>query len=417
MEHIILHSDLNNFFASVEAVKNPLLRGKCFAVAGDPEKRHGIILAKSQEAKKLGIRTGETIWEARQKCKDLILVKPDMPAYHHYSKLVHEIYRRYTDKIEPFGIDEAWLDVSGSTRLFGCGAKIAYEIRQKIKEELGMTVSIGVSYNKIFAKLGSDLKKPDATTVISKENFKSVVHPLPVSDLLFVGRSTKEKLHQHGIRTIGDLAETDPDFLKLLLGKIGISLYQYAIGSEQIGTDVLEPPEVKSISNSVTSSEDLATPNDVRMQLMLLAEQVSSRMRHKHLHGTLITLFIRDTNFRTITRQRNLPLPTNNAAEIANECYTLFQQNYDLSVPIRCIGLGVSKLTPDSGDLQLTLWDLNNERVKEQTLDQTVDQLRDRYGFNCIVRGGCLHQHLKNYTVPNEPGEVSSFCTLPGCHI
>ena len=191
MERIILHSDLNNFFASVEAVKNPLLRGKCFAVAGDPEKRHGIVLAKSQEAKNLGIRTGDTIWEARQKCKDLILVKPDMSAYHHYSRLVHEIYRQYTDKIEPFGIDEAWLDVTGSTRLFGCGAKIAYEIRKKIKEELGMTVSIGVSYNKIFAKLGSDLNKPDATTIISKDNFKSIVHPLPVSDLLFVGRSTR----------------------------------------------------------------------------------------------------------------------------------------------------------------------------------------------------------------------------------
>ncbi len=417
MERIILHSDLNNFFASVEAVKNPLLRGKCFAVAGDPEKRHGIILAKSQEAKQFGVRTGETIWEARQKCKDLILVKPDMPAYHHYSKLVHEIYRQYTDKIEPFGIDEAWLDVSGSTRLFGCGAKIAYEIRKKIREELGMTVSIGVSYNKIFAKLGSDLNKPDATTIISKDNFKSIVHPLPVSDLLFVGRSTKEKLYQHGIRTVGNLAETDPNFLKLLLGKLGTTLHQYAIGSEHIGVDVLEPPEVKSISNSVTSAKDLATHEDVRVQLMLLAEQVSSRMRHKHLHGNLITLFIRNVHLHTITRQRALSLPTNNAAEIANECYDLFLQNYDLSVPIRCIGLGVSKLSPDSGDLQLTLWDLNNERAKEQTLDQTVDQLRDRYGFNCIVRGGCLHQHLKNYTVPNETGEVSSFCTLPGCHI
>ena len=417
MERIILHSDLNNFFASVEAVKNPLLRGKSFAVAGDPEKRHGIILAKSQEAKKFGIRTGETIWEARQKCKDLILVKPDMPAYHHYSRLVHEIYRQFTDKIEPFGIDEAWLDVTGSTRLFGCGAKIAHEIRKKIRDELGMTVSVGVSYNKVFAKLGSDLKKPDATTIISKENFKNIVHPLPVSDLLFVGRSTREKLYQHGIRTIGQLAEANPDFLTFLLGKTGALLYQYAIGSEHIAADVLEPPEVKSISNSVTSSEDLSTAEDVRTQLMLLAEQVSSRMRHKHLHGTLVTLFIRDTHFRSITRQRNLPLPTNNAMEIAKECYSLFQQHYDLSTPIRCIGLGVSKLSPDNGDLQLALWDLNNKRIQEHTLDQTVDQLRDRYGFNCIVRGGCLHRHLKNYTIPKETEEVSSFCTLPGCHI
>ncbi len=417
MEHIILHSDLNNFFASVEAVKNPALQGKCFAVAGDPDKRHGIILAKSQPAKLFGIRTGETIWEARQKCPDLILVKPDMQAYHRYSALVHNIYRRYTDDIEPFGIDEAWLDVTGSTRLFGCGPKIAYEIRQAIRQELGMTVSIGVSYNKIFAKLGSDLQKPDATTIISKENFKKIVHPLPVSDLLFVGRATKEKLYRHGIYTIGQLAETDPSFLKSLLGKIGVSLYQYAIGSEQIGNTLSEIPPVKSVSNSVTSSEDLKTLEDIWLQLLMLGEHVASRMRQKSLSGTLITLFVRDTHFHSISRQRPLLIATNNAMEIAQTAFALFQESYDLSTPVRCIGLGVSKLQPDTGALQLTLCDLDNHRIKEQTLDDAVDHLRNRYGFNCIVRAGCLHQQLKNYTISNDPNAPSSLCTLPGCHI
>ncbi len=417
MERIILHSDLNNFFASVEAVKNPTLRGKCFAVAGDPEKRHGIILAKSNEAKKLGIYTGETIWQARQKCPDLILVPPDMKAYHHYSAKVHQIYRRFTDIIEPFGIDEAWLDVTGSTRLFGCGPKIAHEIRECIREELGMTVSIGVSYNKIFAKLGSDLKKPDATTVISKENFKKIVHPLPVSDLLFVGRSTREKLHQNGIYTIGQLADTDPEFLKRLFGKMGLMLHQYAIGADSANQILAELPQVQSISNSVTPAKDLCTIEEIWTQMLMLAEHVASRLREKKLSGTLITLYVRDHQFRSTNRQRPLPLATNNAMEIAQTALLLFREHCDLASPVRCLGLGVSKLQSDSGDLQLTLWDLENHRLRDQSLDHAVDHLRDRYGFNCVVRAGCLYQQLKNYTISNEPGAPSSLCTLPGCHI
>lgn len=417
MEHIILHSDLNNFFASVEAVKNPTLRGKAFAVAGDPEKRHGIILAKSQPAKKYGIRTGETIWEAKQKCPSLLVVKPDMQAYHHYSKLVQNIYRQFTDEIECFGIDESWLDVTGSTRLFGCGPKIAYEIRQRVREELGMTVSIGVSFNKIFAKLGSDLKKPDATTVISRENFKKIVHPLPVSDLLFVGRSTREKLHQYGIYTIGQLAAADPIFLKNLLGKMGIMLHQYAIGAEGASALLTETQAVKSVSNSVTPNHDLSSPEEIWVQLLMLGEHVASRLRMKNLCGTLITLFVRDNNFHSISRQRQLAIATNSALEIAQTAFSLFQESYDFSRPVRCIGLGVSKLQPDNGNIQLTLWDHNQRRILDASLDQAVDRLRERYGFNCVVRAGCLHQQLKNYTISNDPGVPSSLCTLPGCHL
>lgn len=416
MERVILHSDLNNFFASVEAVKNPTLRGKAFAVAGDPDKRHGIILAKSHEAKKYGIFTGETIWQAKQKCPSLIIVKPDMKAYHHYSGLVQNIYRRYTDEIEPFGIDESWLDVSGSTRLFGCGPKIAYEIRKQIREELGMTVSIGVSFNKIFAKLGSDLKKPDATTVISRENFKKIVYPLPVSDLLFVGRATREKLHQYGIYTIGQLADADPLFLRKILGKAGWSLYCYATGTiEDSALQEVQP--LKSVSNSVTTPQDLQTFEEARIQLLMLAEHVAARMRMKNLSGTLITLYVRDNRFNAISRQRPLELPTNNAMEIAHTAIDLFRENYDFSKPIRCIGLGVAKLRQEDENIQLTLWDPENKRLEDQKLDHAVDHLRERYGFNCIVRAGCLHQQLKNYTISSEAGPPSSLCTLPGCHI
>ncbi len=417
MERIILHSDLNNFFASVEAVKNPALQGKAFAVAGDPDKRHGIILAKSQQAKKYGITTGEAIWQAKQKCPSLVVVKPDMKAYHYYSKLVQNIYQRYTDQIEPFGIDESWLDVTGSTRLFGCGPKIAYEIRKQVREELGMTVSIGVSYNKIFAKLGSDLNKPDATTVISKENFKQLVHPLSVSNLLFVGRSTREKLHQYGIYTIGQLAATDPSFLKNLLGKMGVMLHQYAIGAEAASALLTETQSVKSVSNSVTAPQDLLTFEEVRIQILMLAEHVASRMRSQQLHGALVSLYVRDNRFNSISRQQPLPIPTNNAMEIAQTAITLFQEHYDLSKPVRCIGIGVSRLQPDDGNIQLTLWDTNQKRLDDRSLDHAVDHLRDRYGFNCIVRAGCLHHQLKNYTISNDPGDTSSLCTLPGCHI
>ncbi len=417
MERIILHSDLNNFFASVEAAKNPLLRDKIFAVAGDPEKRHGIILAKNQAAKQLGIQTGETIWQAKQKCPSLILIKPDMQAYHHYSQLVHQIYNQYTDHIEPFGIDEAWLDVTGSTRLFGCGAKIAYEIRKKVREELNMTVSIGVSYNKVFAKLGSDMKKPDATTIISKENFKKVVHPLPVSDLLFVGRATREKLYHHGIYTIGQLAAADEGFLRRLLGKMGVMLHQYAIGAEGASALLTEIQPVKSVSNSVTTNRDLTSYEEIHVQLMMLAERVASRLRLKELEGTLITLFVRDNRFHSVTRQSKIPIATNNASEICETAFSLFCEHYDFKNPVRCIGLGVAKLQHDDGTLQMTLLDPDQKRVRDQSLDHAVDHLRNRYGFNCVTRAGCLYHQLKNYTLSDEPGVPSSLCTLPGCHI
>lgn len=415
MDRIILHSDLNNFFASVEAAKNPLLRGKAFAVAGNPEKRHGIILAKSQLAKAYGVSTGEAIWQAKLKCPDLLLVKPDMLSYHRYSEYVTEIYRRFTDEIEPFGIDEAWLDVTGSTRLFGDGKEIADQIRKTIREELGLTVSIGVSYNKIFAKLGSDLKKPDATTVISRKNFKKIVHPLPISTLLFVGRSTKEKLYRYGIRTIGHLAAVDPHLLNHLLGKNGSLLHHYANGSD-IGAALLtQAPPPKSIGNSVTTAQDLTTNHEVWIQLLMLSEHVATRLREQNYAGNLIHLSIRDANLRTITRQKTLEVPTNHALKIATIAFSLFEQNYDLTIPIRSIGVSLGNLTNEDGNLQLSFSEPIYQHINEHHLDQAIDHLRNRYGFNCVVRAGCLHHQLKNYTLSNDPHAPSSLCTLPGC--
>ncbi len=414
MERVILHSDLNNFFASVEAAENPALRGKTFAVAGDPNKRHGIILAKNQAAKQCGVSTGEPIWQAKQKCPSLLLVPPHMASYQHYSQLVQSIYRRYTDEIIPFGIDECWLDVTASTKLFGCGARIAYEIRRQVREELGLTVSVGVSFNKIFAKLGSDFKKPDATTVISKENYRSLIFPLPVSALLFVGRSTREKLAHYGINTIGQLADTDPEFLVRIFGKIGLDLYRHANG---IDTEdpFLEPQPEKSVSNSVTTPYDLTTPEEIRLQLMLIAEHVAARLRKKQLAGDLITLSVRNNQLRTITRQRRISVCTNHAMEILETALALFEENYDLKVPVRSIGIGVGRLQHDDGNLQLTIWDTRRKRLRNQNLDLAVDHLRDRYGFDCVTRAGCLNRHIKNYTL-YDPQNPTPFCTLPTCH-
>ncbi len=415
MERIILHSDLNNFFASVEATKNPCLRGKTFAVAGNPEKRHGIILAKSQAAKETGVSTGEAIWEAKQKCPSLLLVPPDMPSYFRYSEKVREIYRQFTDEVEPFGIDEAWLDVSGSTRLFGSGAEIAQEIRRRVREELGLTVSVGVSFNKIFAKLGSDLKKPDATTLITRENFKQIVHPLPVSALLFVGRSTKEKLARYGIHTIGQLARTDPSFLTFQLGKWGAVLYQYANGSDLCAPLTTTSPPLKSISNSVTTERDLKTKQEVWVQLLMLAEQVASRMRIQRITGDLITLQLRTAQLQTKSRQWKMSRPTNTALDLAKAAFSILPECWNSSTPLRSVGLGVGNLQPDDESYQLTFWNSTPKDLRTRQLDQAVDQLRNRYGFNCIVRAECLNRRLKNYTISHETGAPASLCTLPGC--
>ena len=417
MERVILHSDLNNFFASVEATKNPLLRGKCFAVAGDPHKRHGIILAKSQEAKKFGILTGETIWEAKLKCPQLLLVPPDMIAYHHYSKAVQQIYRRYTDEIENFGIDEAWLDVTASRRLFGSGADIAEQIKEQIKSELHLTVSIGVSFNKIFAKLGSDLKKPDAITVISKENFKSIVYPLPISALLFVGKSTCEKLYRYGLRTVEHLAQADPFLLKKILGVNGVALHEYALGHCPDHSLLMQQPPVKSVGNSVTPHQDLCTFDEIWIQILLLAEHIAGRLRKKGLSGTLISIYVRNSQFLSGTRQRSIPLPTSTASVIAQTAFSLFCENYDLSVPVRCLGISVSKLQHDNGHIQLSFFESNQNRIRNQQLDDAVDRLRNHYGFDCVSRARCIRKHLKNYTIPTDPSHPDTLCTLPGCRL
>ena len=303
---MILHVDLNSFYASVELIDHPELRECPVAVCGDPESRHGIILAKNEPAKQFGVKTAETIWQARRKCPDLVLLPAHHDKYSAYSKLVREILVRYTDLVEPFGIDECWMDITHSMHLFGNDpVTIADRIRADIKKELSLTVSVGVSFNKIFAKLGSDLKKPDATTLISRENFRALVWPLPVTDLLFVGRAAARELSKYGVHTIGELAAFPEKNLVALLGKQGTTLHEYANGLEHspvVPAGHYEPP--KSVGNGQTFRRNLVGEQDVQTGVTMLADSVAHRLRKHALKATTLQVTIRDPNFKDICRQK-----------------------------------------------------------------------------------------------------------------
>lgn len=387
MERVILHSDLNNFYASVECLDNTALRGKPVAVCGDPELRHGIVLAKSYEAKAFGVSTGQAIWEAKQRCPNLVVVPPRYDRYIELSQAVRALYIQYTDRMEPFGLDESWLDVGGSVGLFGDGKHIADEIRLRVKREIGLTVSVGVSFNKVFAKLGSDLKKPDATTVISRENFRELAWSLPVSELLYVGPATTRKLGRYGIRTIGDLARTDPAFPHAVLGKVGVMLWRFANGldSSGVATYYAMPP-VKSIGNSTTAPRDLLTDDDIKITLYALCESVAARQREQQSLCSTIQLGIRDNALYRYERQDKLAVPVNNSTDIFDMAFSLFCKNRPArpvrSLSVRALGLSLADEAP-----QLSLFPEDNRRRKRDDLERAIDRIRGKYGYESIRRG------------------------------
>lgn len=389
MERVILHSDINSCYANIELLHHPELRGKPVAVGGDPEARHGIVLAKDEIAKKCGVKTGMPLWQARQLCPEINFLPPRMDVYLRFSKMAHEIYGEYTDMQQAFGIDESWLDVTGSCMIFGDGYEIAKAISRRMKEELGITVSIGVSWNKIFAKLGSDYKKPDAITIISKENYKKIVWPLPASDLLYVGRSTRSKLSSVNINTIGDLAKAEPEFLKRRLGKMGVILHSFANGediSEVLREDYRAP--IKSIGNSTTTPRDLVCDEDVWLIINVLAESVARRLRDNGFKCSVVEISIRDIELCTITRQRKLSSPTNITEEIAKEVFKLFKENYSFSFQkaIRSIGVRGAELYIANIPIQTDLFMDNESRIKQEKMDAALDYIRRRFGYNSVQR-------------------------------
>lgn len=381
----ILHSDLNNFYASVECMYNPELRNKAVIVVGDSEKRHGIVLAKSNLAKSKGIKTGDTIWEAEQKCPDVVPVKARLDVYQRVSRKVKSMYREYTDQMESFGIDEAWLDVSHRVRSWDEAVGLADEIRKRVIDEFGLTVSIGVSFNKVFAKLGSDLKKPNATTLISSENYKEVVWRLPVDSMIYIGSRTKAKLNKHNIFTLGDLAESSEHFMSLLIGKVGVMLRHMARGEDDsIVKWADEKDEVKSISNSTTCPRDLKKESEVKGVIYILAESVAERMRKEGFWTRDVSLSIKDSTLKYQCWQKKLEFATNLASDIANACLDLFK-NYDWSTTVRAVGVRVSNW--DNGQNQMSLFYDTAKHTKREKLECVVENLRDRWGYDIIKRG------------------------------
>lgn len=385
-KRIILHSDLNNFYASVECLYHPEYRGKPLAVLGDPEARHGIVLAKNYEAKSRDVRTGDPKWMAEQKCPGIVFVPPHYELYMKHSRLVRQIYSEYTDQVEPYGLDECWLDVTGSTRLFGSGEEIADKIRKRVKSELGVSVSVGVSFNKIFAKLGSDLKKPDATTVIECDRFKEVVWPLPVKELLYVGRATHNKLKRRGIFTIGDLANANPESLKFWLGKMGIVLWQFANGLDtspvsNIGAKSL----IKTVGNSTTAPRDLISDEDIRIILTVLCESVSARLREYGFICRTVQLGIRDNELEWIERQGKLEIPNRTAKSIFELSFALYKKHAN-GKPVRSLSVRACDLEPVDF-MQLSLLPETRRLEKQEELESVVDGLRSRFGHFSVQRG------------------------------
>lgn len=377
----ILHSDCNGFFASVECLYNPQYRDKPVVVCGDKDKRHGIILAKNEVAKKFNIKTGEPIWQAQQKCPELITASAHYDRYIRFSKLCREIYSDYTDNIEPFGLDEAWLDVTGSALVHGSGKDIAEEIRHRIKTELGITVSIGVSFNKIFAKLGSDYKKPDAVTVITMDNYKQLVWNLKASDLLYVGRATEKKLKQLGVFTIGDLATFPLELLRKNFGKWADILHNFSNGIDH--SPVMKSDEVsavKSVGNSTTTVRDLVSFEDVKIIFMVLCDSVCRRIREQGFRAKTVCISIRDTDLLTTTRQCKLERATNLTKDVLSACLELFKNNYTFNKNIRSLGVCVSDFELDSTSQQPSLFTNEADIMRLEQLDHALDVIKDRFG-------------------------------------
>ena len=397
MNKIILHCDLNNFFASATLTKNQTLKPFPVAVCGDSEKRHGIVLAKNNIAKGFGVKTAETIWEAKRKCPDLIILKPDFELYESLSKTARNIYLDFSDKVEPFGIDECWVDISNRDVDFKKGEEIANEIRRRIKNEMGVTVSIGVSFTKTFAKLGSDMKKPDAVTVITPENFKQKVWPLSAGELLMVGRATEKALRSMGIFTIGDIAKCDITAIQNKLGKNGVSLREAANGIEKsMVLPFSNRGKPKSISNSATAEQDLTNIDQVFTAFLEFSESIAARLKEEGLLARSVGIQTTTFDFETSLYQAPLESPTDLAFIIANAALVLFEENCDFEKPFRAIGVRVIQLIEKNAPAtQINMFD-DNDNSKLQIIEENMLNLREKYGKDAIKRASCLDNKAKS---------------------
>ena len=390
MDRIILHCDLNSFYASVELLSHPEFRNVPTAVCGDPASRHGIILAKNDPAKKFGIQTAETIWQARKKCPELVLLPPHHALYRDYSRKINAIYNEYTDLVEPFGIDESWLDITHTFHLFGGDARaLADTLRARVKREFGLTLSVGVSFNKVFAKLGSDYRKPDATTVISPENWREIVWPLPVGAMLYVGGAAQKILRKYGIETIGQLAACRRETLEILLGKLGGQLYDYANGLDDSPVKSrYEAEPVKSVGNGTTFPENLTTRQQITDGITMLTDEVASRLRHYDLYAGGIQVTVRDPEFHDRSRQRQFSAPTHLFRDLMGTAVELINELWKPPSPVRLLRVTAINLVPaDEAFEQVDLFSSTASRERQERLESAMASIRDKYGRGSIAFG------------------------------
>lgn len=395
MERTILHCDCNGYFASVECIARPELWDVPMAVCGDPKNRHGVILAKNELAKGYGIVTAETVWQALRKCPKLTLVRPHHEKYREYSRRINAIYQQYTDQVEAFSVDESWLDVTASLHLFGTGKEIADELRRRIRTEIGLTISVGVSFSKTFAKLGSDYKKPDATTEITRENFRDILWPLPARSMLYVGRAAEETLLKGGIRTIGDIAQAGKDRLRSLLGRTGETIWEYACGlDEEPVKRIGEEETAKSIGCGITFSRDLVGMRDIRAGLTMLSDTIGTRLRRQGLFCSTVQVQIKNPQLQVICRQKRLEAGTNSTREILEAALSIVQASWRMNAPIRMLTVTAAGLSTD-GTAQLSLFDMGAEkRCQNEKLDSAVDAIRAKFGESAISYGNTLRQDI-----------------------
>lgn len=410
MKRVILHSDMNACYASIEAKLNPALKGIPMAVAGNPENRHGIILAKSEKAKKMGVKTGEPIWQAKSKCPDLTVVPPHYEEYLRHSKMARALYYEYTNQVEPFGLDECYLDVTGSVHLFGSGEEIAEEIRKRMKEEIGISVSVGVSFCKIFAKLASDMKKPDATTVISEENFREKVWPLPVRDLVGIGPATERKLNKIGIFTLGDISQAPIKLMKNLLGVNGVYLWQYCNGMDiRPVVDRDHKEAIKSIGNSSTTRSDLNSDEEVFNVLQELSFSVSRRLREAELEAMGVEVFVRNSELQSFNFSKKINMASQSSIILVREAMEIFKGKYRRAFPVRAVGIRAINLRSQGGGSQMDVF-LNHEKFqKSEDVDTCLYKIRKKYGKNSITFAALK----KDIGLPSDMTEI---VTLPSRH-
>lgn len=397
MDRVILHCDLNNFYASVEQKAHPEYDGMPLAVCGNPEVRHGIVLAKNMLAKAAGVQTGEAIWISRKKCPGIVFVPPHYDEYVRYSKEVFDIYTEFTDRVESFGLDECWLDVTGSLRLFGCDGKaLADRIRETVKERTGLTISVGVSFTKVLAKLGSDLKKPDATVLLPRESYMDIIGDMSPSELIMIGRSTSAKLDKLGIHTIRALAAADRDMLRDHFGIIADRMSDAARGVEKEEVRLYNDRRApKSVSHGTTTPRDMTTEEDVRIVVYALAELVAMRLRRYGFSAEGVGITVREAaTLSHKSAQCTLPSPTSNAATIAENALALLPKLHTFPVPLRAVSVAATKLS-DGSVTQLSLFDSERDE-REEKLEKSIDDIRGKYGYKAVKRGLMLKNDLAN---------------------